>query len=65
MKNIIRQHRVKLNLTQQALADKIGVSANTIRAWEAHISNPKLSQLSKLTSTLEITTNELLEHWEE
>lgn len=35
MKNNIRQERVKKNITQQQLADSLGVSRQTINAIEA------------------------------
>ena len=48
-------------LTQQQLADTLGVTETTIRNWEAGRSQPKLSpaQYKKLLETLQITSAEL------
>jgi DNA-binding transcriptional regulator YiaG len=53
--------RVQRFLTQQQLADTLGVTETTIRNWEAGRSQPKLSpaQYKKLLEILQITSAEL------
>lgn len=36
----IKELRTQLNITQQALADKLGVSVKTVKRWEANESKP-------------------------
>ncbi|WP_068819547.1 helix-turn-helix transcriptional regulator [Phormidesmis priestleyi] len=53
--------RVQRFLTQQQLANALGVTETTVRNWEAGRSQPKLSpaQYKKLLEVLQITSNEL------
>lgn len=60
MKSIIRQHRAKLGLTQEALGDILNVSANTIRSWEANITQPNVHQIVMLSVHLEVGLDELM-----
>lgn len=56
----IARLRKSKNMTQQQLADKIGVSFKTISKWENGRGMPDLSTLKPLSDELEITINELL-----
>lgn len=38
--NLIKNYREKANMTQQELAEKIGVNARSIRRWESGESAP-------------------------
>ena len=50
----IAQARINAGLTQQQLAEKIGVSQKMISAWEAGYRNPKLETVRKLADALGI-----------
>ena len=56
----IARLRKSKNMTQQQLADKIGVSFKTISKWENGRGMPDLSTLKPLSDELGITINELL-----
>lgn len=53
--------RVQQFLTQQQLADALGVTETTVRNWETGRSIPKLTpaQYKKLLEVLQITSDEL------
>ena len=61
----ITQKRKEKNLTQEQLAEKIGVSNKTISKWETGTTVPsseKLIRLSKLYSvSLDVLTNDVIE----
>lgn len=42
--------RVNAKLTQEELAEKLGVSKSTVNGWEQGKSEPKLSQLQAISS---------------
>ncbi len=52
--------RKEKNMTQQELADKIGVTDRAISKWENGRGMPDLSLISRLCEELNITVNELL-----
>lgn len=56
----IAQERKAKNLTQEALAKKLYVSAKKISKWENGNGLPDTSILTNLCAILEITVNELL-----
>jgi transcriptional regulator with XRE-family HTH domain len=56
----IAQERKVKNLTQEALAKKLYVSAKTISKWENGNGLPDTSILTNLCAILEVTVNELL-----
>ena len=53
--------RKKRNLTQEALAEMVGVTRQTIAKWESGESAPDLPLAGKLSSALDITLDELVE----
>lgn len=55
----IKKRREILNLTQQELADKTGISLNHIGKIEVAFSKPSLETVIKIADTLNITVSEL------
>lgn len=55
----ICENRKKQKLTQEALAEKIGVSKNAVSKWERGINLPDASVMQELCKLLKITLNEL------
>ena len=60
-KDNLKNLRLFNNLTQQGLADKLGVSFKTISHWESGYSEPSLQLLIKLKQVLNTSFDELLE----
>ena len=56
----IAENRKKKNLTQEQLAEKLGVTSKTISRWENGNYMPDISLLKPLSEELEITLNDLL-----
>lgn len=59
MKNSIRVERAKLNITQQELADKVGVSRQTINSIEAERYVPSTVLAIKISNVFQLTVNEI------
>ena len=59
MKNIIRERRKELGLSQEELAKKCGVSRQTVNAIENNKYNPTLTLAFDLARELKITVDEL------
>lgn len=57
----IRKYRRQLGMTQDFLADKLGVSSSAISLWETGERKPDIIMLKKLTSILHCTADQLLE----
>lgn len=56
----IAQHRKRLGLTQDQLAEKLGITAQAVSKWENDLSCPDISMLPRLAEIFGITTDELL-----
>ena len=56
----IAENRKKKNMTQEQLAEKIGVTSKTISRWENGNYMPDISLLKPLSEELGITLNDLL-----
>lgn len=57
---VLKKRRKELQITQQALADRLFVTRQTISRWENGLSYPNLDVLVKVSECLEITLDELL-----
>ena len=59
MKNNIKVERAKLNITQQELADKVGVSRQTINSIEAERYVPSTVLSIKISKIFKTTVNQI------
>lgn len=59
MKNVLKVERAKQNLTQQDLADKVGVSRQTINSIEANRYVPSTVLAIKISDVFGTTVNEI------
>lgn len=55
----ISENRKKQNLTQEELAEKLGVSKNAVSKWERGLNLPDASIMQELCNILKISLNEL------
>lgn len=62
---ILRQRRLALGLTQEQLAQRLGVSAPAVNKWERNNSYPDITMLPPLARLLEVDLNTLLSFQEE
>ena len=53
-------NRKRLGLTQDALAEQLGITAQAVSKWENDQSCPDITMLPKLAEVFDITTDELL-----
>ncbi len=61
MKNLIKVERARHNLTQGALAEKLGVSRQTIHAIETNKFNPSVTLAIKMARFFNVTVEYLFE----
>ena len=59
MKNLLKVERAKLDITQQDLADKVGVSRQTINSIEAERYVPSTVLAIKISEVFKTTVNEI------
>ena len=60
--NKITELRKKRNYTQEQLAEKVGVTRQTLSNWESNITSPDLNQTSILCEELKININDLIDN---
>jgi len=58
----ITELRKKYSYTQEKLAEKIGVTRQTLSNWESNITSPDLNQASLLCEELKISLNDLVDN---
>ena len=61
MKNNLKVERAKLNITQQDLADKVGVSRQTINSIEAERYVPSTVLAIKISNVFKVSVNEIFQ----
>jgi putative transcriptional regulator len=59
MKSVLKVERAKLNLTQQNLADKVGVSRQTINSIESERYVPSTVLALKISEVFGTSVNEI------
>lgn len=62
--NPIRMHRERLGMTQQKLADIMGVTRTTVTMWELGLNMPTLRTLIKLAEVFGIKASDLVDEFE-
>ena len=60
--NKIRELRKKRNLTQEQLADNIGVSFQAVSKWENNIALPDITLIPVLANYFGVSTDEILSY---
>jgi putative transcriptional regulator len=59
LKNLVRMHRARLDLTQEQLAEAVGVSRQTIHAIERGKAEPSVLLALRLAGLFELKVDEL------
>ena len=57
----IRQLRFKAGLTQEQLADQLGISAQSVSKWENNVAMPDITSLPLLAEILGISIDDLFD----
>ncbi|MDO4673010.1 MAG: helix-turn-helix transcriptional regulator [Porphyromonadaceae bacterium] len=57
---VLKQHREECKMTQEFVAEAIGVSRQTVSKWENGTSDPSTSNLIALAKLFQISVQELL-----
>lgn len=57
---VIKQHRVDCKMTQEFVAEILGVSCQAISKWENGVSDPSTTNLRALAKLFDIEAEELL-----
>lgn len=57
---VLKQHREECKMTQEFVAESIGVSRQAVSKWENGTSDPSTSNLIALAKLFNISTDELL-----
>ena len=57
---IIRSQRKRMNLTQEQLAEAVGVTIGAVSKWESGLSSPDISMLPVLADFFELSIDVLL-----
>ncbi len=69
LKNVIKEARIRRNLKQEEVAGFVNVTVQTYSKWENGKTEPKASQVSKLSEILKVSEKEICngkvsEHYE-
>lgn len=56
----IQKLRKSENMSQEKLAEKLGVSRHSISNWEREVSNPDLKTILEITKLFNVSLNQLI-----
>lgn len=59
--NMITELRKQKGMTQQDLADKMGVTDKAVSKWERDLSCPDIHTITRLSEVLEVSVEELMQ----
>lgn len=62
---VIKRHRIECKMTQEFVAEALGVSRQAVSKWESGASDPSTSNLSALAKLFGTTAEELLKELRE
>lgn len=60
--DVLKAHRTRCNMTQEFVAEKVGVSRQAVSKWEKGLSEPSTSNLIVLTKVFGVSVEELLKN---
>ncbi|QQK08353.1 helix-turn-helix transcriptional regulator [Miniphocaeibacter halophilus] len=60
IKNILKDRRKKLNLTQEQVAEKIFVSKKSVSNWETGRTTPDIDSLIRIAKLYDLSLDNLL-----
>ena len=58
---VLKAHRIKCQMTQEFVAESLGVSRQAVSKWESGTSDPSTSNLLALAKLFGVTAEELLQ----
>ena len=56
----IREHRIEMKMTQEYLAEKLGVSRQAVSKWESNKAEPSTSNLIAIASLFNMSVNDFI-----
>lgn len=62
---VIKEHRIRCGMTQEFLAEQLGVSRQAVSKWENGTSEPTTSNLLALTKLFGVSAEEFLQNVEQ
>ena len=57
---ILKEHRVRCKMTQEFVAERLGVSRQAVSKWESGASDPSMSNLIALAKLYGVTVEDIL-----
>lgn len=62
MGEVLKEYRIRCNMTQEMVAESLGVSRQAVGKWESGASEPSTANLIALAKLYGVTVDELLRH---
>lgn len=59
--NVIKKMRFKASMTQEQLAEKLGISPQSVSKWENNVSMPDIGLLPSIAEVFDISLMQLAE----